>query len=226
MSPVRGLIFCCALLLGAAPALAIDQPPLQPLTLSGYSAHMPDSWLSPAERAWLAQRGPLRVGVAQVDRPPLQIVGGGRLEGVSADYLGLLAGGYQRVYAYPSREAALEALRKGEIDLVCGGTASEAEARGLLLSRAYLQDQPVLVSDDARPFDASRPSRQRSAEAVARPRVSRPAGIVAVTRHRRAARLGHRLRSSASSQRTICSLTCLGASSGAKWPASSINRQL
>ena len=95
--------------------------------------------------------------MAQVDRPPLQIVGGGRLEGVSADYLGLLAGGYQRVYAYPSREAALEALRKGEIDMVCGGTASEAEARGLLLSRAYLQDQPVLVSDDARPFDASRP---------------------------------------------------------------------
>lgn len=157
MSPVRGLILCSALLLGAAPALAVDQPPLQPLTLSGYSAHMPNSWLSPAERDWLAQRGPLRVGVAQVDRPPLQIVGGGRLEGVSADYLGLLAGGYQRVYAYPSREAALEALRKGEIDMVCGGTASEAEARGLLLSRAYLQDQPVLVSDDARPFDASRP---------------------------------------------------------------------
>ncbi|MEL7940776.1 ATP-binding protein [Pseudomonas delhiensis] len=154
MDLARGLILCCALLLGGAPALAAEP---QPLTLSGYSAHMPDSWLSPAERAWLTQRGPLRVGVALNDRPPLQIVGGGRLEGVSADYLGLLAGGYQRVYAYPSREAALEALRKGEIDLVCGGTASEAEARGLLRSRAYLQDQPVLVSDETRPFDAGRP---------------------------------------------------------------------
>ncbi|MDF3933199.1 ATP-binding protein [Pseudomonas citronellolis] len=158
MNLARVLILLCSLLPGG-----FAWAEAQPLTLSGYTAHMPDSWLSPAERVWLSQRGPLRVGVAVVDRPPLQIIGGQRFEGVSADYLGLLAGAYQRVFAYPSRDAALEALRKGEIDLVCGGTASEAETLGLLRSRPYLQDQPVLVSEESRPFD---PARQGNTLAV------------------------------------------------------------
>ncbi|WP_244507206.1 ATP-binding protein [Pseudomonas panipatensis] len=112
--------------------------------------------MSPAERAWLAQHGPLRVAVIETDRPPLEMLSGGRYEGVSADYLGLLFGDTPRVLAYPSRQAALQALQRGEVDLLGAGSDFEAGANGLLRSRAYLPVQPVLVSAQARPFDAAR----------------------------------------------------------------------
>jgi ABC-type amino acid transport substrate-binding protein len=40
----------------------------------------------------------------------------------------------------------LQALQRGEIDILGGGTPSEARLAGLQLTHPYLADQPVLVS--------------------------------------------------------------------------------
>ena len=56
-----------------------------------------------------------------------------------------------RFKSYGSRAAVLDALRRGEIDLACGGTELEAERADLALSVPYLPSQPVLVSPSNAP---------------------------------------------------------------------------
>ncbi|WP_435609098.1 ATP-binding protein [Pseudomonas knackmussii] len=129
----------------------------QELTLNGYSPPLADGWMTTSERDWLQRRGPLHVAVAPAERAPLQMINGDRFEGVSADYLALLLGERVHVRSYPNRQAALDALRRGEADLVAGGSQAEATANGLLRSRSYVTDPPVLVGDEARPGLAAGP---------------------------------------------------------------------
>ena len=59
-----------------------------------------------------------------------------------------------RVRDFPSRQAAIAALSRGEIDLLGVGSEVEARQHGLLASAAYLSDRPVLVSSSGAPFDS------------------------------------------------------------------------
>ncbi|MBN0698035.1 transporter substrate-binding domain-containing protein, partial [Pseudomonas aeruginosa] len=59
-----------------------------------------------------------------------------------------------RVRDFPSRQAAIDALSQGEIDLLGVGSEVEARQHGLLVSAAYLSDRPVLVSSSGAPFDS------------------------------------------------------------------------
>ncbi|WP_025805305.1 ATP-binding protein [Pseudomonas chlororaphis] len=110
-------------------------------------------WLSEADRQWLASRGPLTIGVALPDYPPLGMLDVNRFQGITADYLALLFEVPPHVRLFASRQAALTALHNGEIDLVGGGSAVDAEDHGLLLTQAYEPNQPVLVTAESRPFD-------------------------------------------------------------------------
>ncbi|WDH49162.1 transporter substrate-binding domain-containing protein [Pseudomonas chlororaphis] len=91
--------------------------------------------------------------MALPDYPPLGMLDVNRFQGVTADYLALLFEIPPRVRQFPSRQAALTALHKGEIDLVGGGSAMDAEDNGLLLTQAYEPNQPVLVTAERHPFD-------------------------------------------------------------------------
>ncbi|WP_376753379.1 ATP-binding protein [Delftia tsuruhatensis] len=113
-------------------------------------------WLTPAHRQWLQARGPLTLGISTPDHPPLGMIDGDRFQGITADHLGLLFPTPVRFKSYGSRAAVLDALRRGEIDLACGGTELEAERADLALSVPYLPSQPVLVSPSNAPFDAQR----------------------------------------------------------------------
>ncbi|WP_250134263.1 transporter substrate-binding domain-containing protein [Delftia sp. WY8] len=113
-------------------------------------------WLTPAHRQWLQARGPLTLGISTPDHPPLGMIDGDRFQGITADHLGLLFPTPVRFKSYGSRAAVLDALRRGEIDLACGGTELEAERADLALSVPYLPSQPVLVSPSNAPFDARR----------------------------------------------------------------------
>ncbi|MGV8400885.1 ATP-binding protein [Pseudomonas aeruginosa] len=115
-------------------------------------------WLTGADREWLAAHTPLTVGVSEPSYAPLGIVAGSKYQGVTADYLSLLLPATPHVRLFPSRQAALEALRKGEVDLVGGGTALEATQNHLLLSPAYSVDQPVLITRRGRPFESASPA--------------------------------------------------------------------
>lgn len=114
---------------------------------------LPAAWaervaLAPAERRWLANRQVLRVGVSEVDYPPLELAGAGGYEGVSADVIGAVGsvlGLAIDVVRFTSREAAFEALAAGHIDVVGSANAFETRVHGVLLSTPYLPDQAALV---------------------------------------------------------------------------------
>ncbi|WP_429154652.1 ATP-binding protein [Aeromonas media] len=142
MNLYRSLILLCLLII--QPALA--------LTL--HSRH--DSEIAPprwpkAEQDWLRQAKLLRVGLLEQDyRPFSMIVSQSRFEGISADYLGILAKILHKPLAlrpFADKESALLALRRGEIDLVNLGnlTLADTEASGIRLSRPYFSS-PLVFS--------------------------------------------------------------------------------
>lgn len=146
---------CCAMVLAmAAPTWGGNNE----ITASPRVASATRPWLRATHRQWLAARGPLTLGVTLPDYPPLSMVDAQRFQGITADYLGLLLPTPVRIRTYDSREAALSALRKGEIDLLGGGTPLEAWRMDLQLSTPYLRNQPVLVSAVDAPFDPDQPS--------------------------------------------------------------------
>jgi len=102
------------------------------------------------DRNWLWTRNVLWLGVSRPDRVPFDITTTGRdYEGLTADYAGLLGellGVQVRVRRYTTRAAALGALNRGEIDLLGTANADEAARGGLLLSRPYAENRPVLAS--------------------------------------------------------------------------------
>ena len=113
--------------------------------------------LADRDRQWLRARRVLRVGVSRPDYAPLDLsANGGTYEGISADYLALLARLLElevQVQAYPSRELAVAALKAGEVQML--GTTSRRDAlrHGLLLSAPYVQDRPVLAMRRDPPLD-------------------------------------------------------------------------
>ncbi len=117
--------------------------------------------LADRDRQWLRARRVLRVAVSRPDYGPFDLsANGGSYEGISADYLALVARLLEldvEVQAYPSRELALAALEAGEVQVL--GTTSRREAlrHGLLLSDAYIQDRPVLAMRPGQSLDATAP---------------------------------------------------------------------
>ncbi len=104
-----------------------------------------------------AAGAPLRLGISTPDYPPLDITHGQEYEGLSADYAALVGQALGRpivVQRYPNRDAAVEALRQGDIDLLPSANGYEAAMPGVALSDAYAVDRPVLVAraDDDDPL--------------------------------------------------------------------------
>ncbi|MCJ8206513.1 transporter substrate-binding domain-containing protein [Pseudomonas sp. RGM2987] len=123
----------------------------EPYTLLGRSPTAPiEVRLDDVHRVWLKDRRELVLGTSAPDYPPFDLSTSGRdYEGMTADYAQLIAkatGLPMRVLRFGSREAAVAALKQGQIDLL--GTANGFEARNpdLMLSTPYAVDQPVLVT--------------------------------------------------------------------------------
>ncbi|MFV3405201.1 transporter substrate-binding domain-containing protein [Pseudomonas sp. NY15463] len=106
--------------------------------------------LSLEQRQWLATRQELVLGTSAPDYPPFDITTGGReYQGLTADYAGLIASALGlpvRVQRFPSRPAAVAALKSGRIDLLGSANGYESARQGLVLSHPYAVDQPVLVT--------------------------------------------------------------------------------
>ncbi|MHC8318560.1 transporter substrate-binding domain-containing protein [Pseudomonas sp. LB3P31] len=136
---------------GISFAHAQDPAQVQTLALlcrsevAGYSAG-----LTASDAGWLKQKGRLVLAVSAPDYPPFDITTtGNSLEGLTADYAGLLKQLLRvdiEVRRYPSRAAAVLAIKQGSADLL--GTANRYEAQDpqLRMSSAYAVDQPVLVT--------------------------------------------------------------------------------
>ncbi|MHC8318556.1 transporter substrate-binding domain-containing protein [Pseudomonas sp. LB3P31] len=106
--------------------------------------------LDEPDRQWLRDKGVLVLGASAPDYPPFGITGTGRdYEGLTADYAALLAELLQvriEVRRYPSRADVVHAVKQGEVDLL--GTSNDFEAADpqLIMSSAYAEDQPTLVT--------------------------------------------------------------------------------
>ena len=115
---------------------------------SGHEA--PSVSLEPAQRQWLESRRELVLGTSAPDYPPFDMTASGRdYEGFTADYAGLLeqaVGLPIRVQRFASREAALQALIAGQVDMLGTANGFEASNANILLSTPYAIDQPVLVT--------------------------------------------------------------------------------
>jgi signal transduction histidine kinase/HPt (histidine-containing phosphotransfer) domain-containing protein len=140
-----GLLLCLVL---GAPARSARADEAPRLSLPSHLADRPPLRLESAQRQRLADG--LRVGVSMADQAPIErVTERGRYLGISAEYLALLEASLDTrltVIGYRNRLDAIQAMRRGELDLVA--SASE-KIRGLphvALSSPYLADHSVVVT--------------------------------------------------------------------------------
>ncbi|KAF2391082.1 transporter substrate-binding domain-containing protein [Pseudomonas frederiksbergensis] len=106
--------------------------------------------LDKSQRQWANNKRELIVGTSAPDYPPFDLTVSGRdYEGFTADYAGILGqamGLPVKVLRYANRNAAIEALENGEVDLLGTANGFEAHNADIELSVPYAVDQPVLVT--------------------------------------------------------------------------------
>ncbi|WP_268796780.1 transporter substrate-binding domain-containing protein [Pseudomonas huanghezhanensis] len=112
-------------------------------------AHM-DVTLDRTQWQWVRSKRELVLGTSAPDYPPFDMtLTGHDYEGFTADYAGIIARALDlpvRVQRYESRDAAVDALQRGEIDLLGSANGFEASQGNVTLSTPYAVDQPVLVT--------------------------------------------------------------------------------
>lgn len=140
------LMFC--LVTPASAAIAGEPTRLHLLgrsTVEGYKVTLDEK-----DQQWLRDKRVLRLGVTGPDYPPFEVTRNhDELEGITADYAVLVAQLLNvqiEVLRYVTREAAMEALKYGELDLLGTSNNFEAADSELILSSAYAEDQPMLVT--------------------------------------------------------------------------------
>ncbi|MGA9700822.1 transporter substrate-binding domain-containing protein [Pseudomonas sp.] len=139
------------LLMGLLPlmAMALDEP--QNLRLLGHSSlENATVKLDESDWRWLRERRTLYMGVSAPDYAPFEMSNNqDEIEGISADYVALVAQILNidvEVRRYDTRDEVIEALKTGAVDFVGSANGYEAVDPELVLSRAYANDQPTLVT--------------------------------------------------------------------------------
>ncbi|WP_095167720.1 transporter substrate-binding domain-containing protein [Pseudomonas sp. Irchel 3H3] len=134
---------------------AAGPQPLQLLGRSSVEGYRVE--LAATDRRWLRTQGRLRLGASAPDYPPFEnTINGDNFEGITADFAGLIGQLLHirvEVQRYDSRQAVIAALKRGEVDLLGAANGFEAADPQLVMSRAYAEDAPILVTrrgDNAR----------------------------------------------------------------------------
>ncbi|WP_249490798.1 transporter substrate-binding domain-containing protein [Pseudomonas sp. HS6] len=109
----------------------------------------PSVTFSPETRAWLSVTPSIRIAFWGRARPPLHMgFDPGGFEGVTADMLGLLQqmlGVPFQMLHYPSREEALKAMAKDEVDMLALSDVAENGSPLFSASKPYLLNREVIV---------------------------------------------------------------------------------
>lgn len=138
-------------LMGLLPlmVMALDEP--RSLRLLGHSTleNAPVK-LDESDWRWLRERRTLYMGVSAPDYAPFELSNNqDEFEGITADYAVLVAQVLNidvEVRRYDTRDEVIEALKTGAVDFVGSANGYEAVDPELILSRAYANDQPTLVT--------------------------------------------------------------------------------
>lgn len=154
---LRRVVFALLMTFGAS-ACAGDAP----VMLEVLSRTRPDNVQVPLDeqdRQWLHDHPVLRVGISGPDYPPFELTRNRHeLEGLTADYADLLAQLLNvriQVQRYANRDAAMAAVKRGDVELLGTSNSFEIADPAFILSRAYAEDQPMLVTrlEDTLPVD-------------------------------------------------------------------------
>jgi two-component system sensor histidine kinase EvgS len=147
---VRFLLLFLMFFLMTPASVTIADEPMQLHLLGRSTAEGYQVKLDEKDRQWLRDKRILRLGVTGPDYPPFEVTRNhDELEGITADYAVLVAQLLNvqiKVLRYVTREAAMEALKYGELDLLGTSNNFEAADPDLILSSAYAEDQPMLVT--------------------------------------------------------------------------------
>lgn len=114
-----------------------------------YSGTFPSVALSTAQQNWLQQKSQIILGVSQPDYPPFDIINfNNEYIGITADYAALIANVLHIpvvVKVFNSRQEAILALERKEIDFLGTANGFDAIDKNLILSVPYAEDNPVLA---------------------------------------------------------------------------------
>lgn len=120
-----------------------------PFTLTAPFLVSEDLPLDAQDRQWLDQHKVIRVGIAIADYEPIDITSDrNRYQGISADYLSMVGDQLNvsmQVTGFAQRDEAIEALRKGTIDVLTSANGFERGVKGLAFSTEYMPDRSVVV---------------------------------------------------------------------------------
>ncbi|WP_152224609.1 transporter substrate-binding domain-containing protein [Pseudomonas sp. SCB32] len=138
------------LLVGCLGAVGADLPSWSSMNLLARSSDVPVKvHLDETDWQWLRSKRTLVLGVTAPDYAPFDVTASGTdLEGVTADYMGVIAEALNvrvEVRRYADRNSAIDALQHGEIDLLSRATHYESSAPGISLSQPYFTNQSVVV---------------------------------------------------------------------------------
>lgn len=138
------------LLLSCCGAMGAEAASWIPMSLLARSIDEPIKLqLDEADWQWLREKRTLVLGVTAPDYAPFDITASGTdLEGVTADYMGVVANALNvrvEVRRYPDRNSAVEALQRGDVDLLSRATRYESSFAGVELSQPYFANQPVVI---------------------------------------------------------------------------------
>lgn len=123
---------------------------VEPLTLLGRShGKNVNVRLDEDDWRWLRSKRVLNLGTAHTDSAPLDVTANANdYEGLTADYAELLADMLHieiKVHRYQYRDQAIQALKRGELDLLGSATGFELADPELAISNFYAEDHPVLI---------------------------------------------------------------------------------
>lgn len=152
------------------------------LACVGAYAQSTQEWLTPEEQAWIRDHPVLRVAVGP-HTMPVEYLRGGKLQGLSAEYLGTISRltGLAFIYAEgDDSQIRLNMLNKGEVDLVSAArsTGGWPRAAGIAYTTPYHISAVITVTRANQPviFDLSELNGKRiaiSASSTFRPLLAR-----------------------------------------------------
>jgi two-component system, NarL family, sensor histidine kinase EvgS len=143
-----------AWLAGCLNGVALAAAPAETYQVLGRS-HVSEYAVSLSEQdwSWLRSKRVLVLGASAPDYSPFGMTTNGRdYEGLTADYAKLLSELLRtpvEVRRYASRADVIVALKQGEVDFLGTANGFEQADHDLLMSTAYAEDQPTLVTQVA-----------------------------------------------------------------------------
>ncbi|MCE1972550.1 transporter substrate-binding domain-containing protein [Enterobacter cloacae] len=155
-------IFTALLLLLIIPFTHAETP--QKLNLHGRPAAVSlDMQITDIDWRWLGKKQRVTVATWDSENPPLDIaLDSGTYEGIFADYLKIILtnlGVRSTILRFPDRQQALEALAKGQVDIMIDDPGvKETLAPAFATTRPLIDNRPALVRlqvNESRPLDGA-----------------------------------------------------------------------